>query len=99
MVVFWRYPTRWPEKACNFNVINDIRAARVAFHSPGSFVLFDTETYLTLSLEESESRLSPHGELGRYLHQYRFTDPDFRKPGKGFFDTGDIAALLDRPHA
>ena len=40
-------------------------------------------------------KLAPHGELGRYLHEYRLTDPGFQKPTKGFFDLGDIAALAD----
>ena len=95
VVVFWHLRTRWPEKCWNFNVFGDVRAARLLFHSPCSFVLFDTGTHLTLPMEESASRLAPHGELGRYLHEYRLSDPGFQKPTKGFFDLGDIAALVE----
>ena len=47
VVVFWHFRTRWPEKCYNFNVFGDVRAARLIFHSPLSFVLFDTGTYLS----------------------------------------------------
>jgi purine nucleosidase len=95
IVVFWHFRTRWPEKCWNFNVFGDVRAARLVFHSPCSFVLFDTGTYLTLPMEESAARLASCGDLGRYLHEYRLTDPAFQKPTKGFFDLGDVAALAD----
>ncbi|MBN1400164.1 MAG: nucleoside hydrolase [Anaerolineae bacterium] len=95
VVAFWHLRTRWPEKCYNFNVFGDVRAARLLFHSPLSFVLFDTGTYLTCPMEESERRVRPYGELGAYLHNYRHTSPAFMSPRKGFFDLGDIAALLD----
>ena len=95
VAVFWHFRTRWPEKCYNFNVLGDVRAARVLFHSPLPFVLFDTGTYLTLPMEESERELQPYGALGAYLHDYRTTSAGFMSPRKGFFDLGDIAALLD----
>ncbi len=95
VVVFWHFRTRWPEKCWNFNVIGDVRAARILFHSPLPFVLFDTGTYLTLPMAESERDLRPLGALGAYLHDYRTTSPGFASPRKGFYDLGDIAALVD----
>lgn len=95
VVVFWHFRTRWPEKCYNFNVFGDIKAARLLFHSPLPFVLFDTGTYLTCSMEESEKHVYPYGELGEYLHEYRKAHPMFSDPKKGFFDLGDITALLD----
>jgi purine nucleosidase len=95
VVPFWHLRTRWPEKCYNFNVFNDTRAARLLFHSPLSFVLFDTGTYLTCSMAESEKMLKPYGALGAYLHDYRLADPHFASAKKGFFDLGDIAALVD----
>ncbi len=35
------------------------------------------------------------GELGRYLHTYRLTSDSFQSPRKGFYDLGDVAALVD----
>lgn len=95
VVVFWHFRTRWPEKCYNFNVIGDIRAARLVFHSPLPFVLFDTGTYLRCPMEESERHVAPYGDLGRYLHEYRHNSPWYGNPRKGFYDLGDIAALLD----
>ncbi len=94
VVVFWHFRTRWPEKCWNFNVIGDVRAARVVFHSDLSFVLFDTGTHLYCPMEESERFLSC-GALGKYLHEYRYKAPHYQKPTKGFYDLGDIAALVD----
>ena len=94
IVVFWHFRTRWPEKCWNFNVIGDVRAARIVFHSDLSFVLFDTGTHLYCPMEESEKFLSC-GELGKYLHEYRYQSSYYQRPNKGFFDLGDIAALVD----
>ena len=95
VVAFWHFRSRWPEKCFNFNVFGDIRAARLIFHSPLPFVLFDTGTHLTCSMEESERMVKPYGRLGEYLHEYRKTAPSFMNPRKGVFDLGDIAALVD----
>lgn len=95
VVAFWHFRTRWPEKCYNFNVFGDVRAARLIFHSPLPFVLFDTGTHLTCPMEESERLVRPYGALGAYLHDYRHTSPSFASPKKGFFDLGDVAALLD----
>ena len=94
IVVFWHFRTRWPEKCWNFNVIGDVRAARTVFHSDLSFVLFDTGTHLYCPMKESEQFLS-YGELAKYLHEYRYKSSHYQKPKKGFFDLGDIAALVD----
>ena len=64
VVVFWHFRTRWPKECHNFNVFGDKHAARIVFHSPLSFVLFDTGTFLTCPMSESEKYLKPCGELG-----------------------------------
>jgi inosine-uridine nucleoside N-ribohydrolase len=94
IIVFWHFRTRWPEKCWNFNVIGDVRAARIVFHSDMSFVLFDTGTHLYCPMKESEKFLSC-GALGKYLHEYRYKSSYYQRPNKGFFDLGDIAALVD----
>jgi purine nucleosidase len=95
IVVFWHGRTRWPDKCWNFNVFGDAHAARAVFHSPLSFVLFDTGTHLYCTMDESEIQVRPYGELGAYLHDYRKTNKYFMGAKKGFFDLGDIAALVD----
>lgn len=95
IVAFWHFRTKWPDRCENFNVFGDRNAARVVFHSAMSFVLFDTGTDLTCPMRESEANVRPYGELGRYLHEYRLTSAYFQQANKGFFDLGDIAALVD----
>ena len=94
IIVFWHFRTRWPDKCWNFNVIGDVRAARIVYHSDLPFVLFDTGTHLVCPMEESE-KFTSCGELGKYLHEYRYQSSYYQRPTKGFFDLGDIAALVD----
>ena len=95
VVFFWHGRTRWPDKLWNFNVFGDRKAAITLFHAPVPLVLFDTGTYLTCPMDESEQHVKPHGEIGEYLHEFRHTNPWFMRSDKGFFDLGDIAALVD----
>lgn len=95
VVFFWHGRTRWPEKCWNFNVFGDRHAAITLFHAPIPLVLFDTGTFLTCPMEESERRVKPYGEIGEYLHNYRLESEYFMREDKGFFDLGDIAALVD----
>ncbi|MEM6468040.1 MAG: nucleoside hydrolase [Planctomycetota bacterium] len=94
IVVFWHFRTRWPKQCVNFNVFGDVRAARLVFHSDLSFVLFDTGTDLTCPMEES-LKWRDYNPMGKYLHDFRLKDKYFQRPNKGFFDLGDIAALVD----
>jgi inosine-uridine nucleoside N-ribohydrolase len=93
-IVFWHFRTRWPEQCWNFNVIGDVRAARLVFHSDLAFVLFDTGMHLYCPMSESQQYASC-GELGKYLHQYRYESSWYQRSDKGFYDLGDIAALVD----
>jgi inosine-uridine nucleoside N-ribohydrolase len=95
MVALFHGRTRWPATCWNFNVHNDVRAARALFHSPLPFVLFDTGTYLRQPLEEAEQTVAPHGPLGRYLVDIRRRTPRHAAPSKGLFDLGDVAFLVD----
>lgn len=94
VVVFWHGRTQWPQKATNFNVHGDVRAARRLFHSDLSFVLFDTGSRLFCPMEESAQWVEMGG-LGRYLHEFRFKGEWYQSSTKGFYDLGDIASLLD----
>ena len=95
VVAFWHLRTNWPDRCTNFNVFNDVRAARLLFHSPLPFVLFDTGGHLNCPMPESERHIAPYGEIGRYLHEFRTGNPWFADPEKGLYDLGDIAAILD----
>jgi purine nucleosidase len=95
MVVFWHGRTQWPLRCWNFNAYNDIKAAQLLFDIPCRFILFDTGTFLFIPMEETERRFLPLGPLGAFLHEFRKTNKYFQSPKKGFFDLGDIAALVD----
>ncbi len=95
VVVFWHGRTQWPEKCWNFNAYNDLKAVRILFTSELPLVLFDTGTHLTCPMQESQRRINPLGPLGKFLHECRYQNEHFQSPKKGFFDLGDIAALVD----
>lgn len=95
LVIFWHGRTEWPVRCWNFNAYNDILAARLLFELPSRFILFDTGTYLRIDPAESARRFGSLGPLGAYLQEIRHRRPEFMSPKKGFFDLGDIAALVD----
>ncbi len=94
IVVFWHFRTEWPRRCWNFNVIGDVRAARILFHSNLAFVLFDTGTDLTCPMEQS-TRWVDYSPLGRFLHEFRLESKWHQSSKKGFYDLGDIAALVE----
>ena len=95
IVIFWHGRTQWPVRCWNFNAYNDIKAAQLLFELPCRLVLFDTGTYLRIHPNESERRFAPLGSLGAYLHEIRTRRKSYLSERKGFFDLGDIAALID----
>ena len=95
VVFFWHGRTKWPDKCWNFNVFGDRHAAITLFDAPIPLILFDTGTHLYCPMDESEKHVKPYGEIGDYLHEYRYRTDWYQKPDKGFFDLGDIAALVD----
>jgi purine nucleosidase len=95
IVVFWHGRSEWPDWCRNFNARNDAEATQLLFSFPSQLILFDTGAQLTIPLEESGRRIAPHGALGAYLHQIRRRNPHWLAAGKGMYDLGDIAALID----
>jgi purine nucleosidase len=98
VVMFWHARTEntWPYRAHNYNIKGDIHASRLMFHSPLPLVLFDTGTHLSAgTLEESEKYVKPYGDLGEFLYNYRLKSRSWSGTTKGYFDLGDIAALID----
>jgi inosine-uridine nucleoside N-ribohydrolase len=98
VIMFWHARTEntWPYRAHNYNIKGDIHASRMMFHSPLPLVLFDTGTHLSAgTMEESEEFVKPYGKLGNFLYNYRLKEPSWSGTTKGYFDLGDIAALID----
>lgn len=95
VISFWHGRTQWPVRCWNFNAYNDLKSARILFSSPLPLVLFDTGTYLRCPMEETKEHIAPYGELGKFLHEFRYNEEWYQVPSKGFFDLGDIAAIVD----
>ncbi len=85
----------WPHSTRQFNIVGDVIAAQHLLESDVPLIWFNTGTTLCASMEETERRLLPLGEIGRFLHEYRNRDPIFMSDTKGFFDLGDIAWLIE----
>ncbi|MEO7768449.1 MAG: nucleoside hydrolase [Ferruginibacter sp.] len=94
VIVLWHGRTDWSNRCWNFNASNDLKAVQVLFDKSDRFILFDTGTYLNMPMPESEKRIATNGKLGAYLHNIRKKSAYAQLPDKGFFDVGDIAALL-----
>ncbi len=92
--VFWHFRTDWPKRCFNYNVFGDTRAARLVFESDLPFILFDTGGKLFCPMEES-SKWSEFGPLGKFVHEFRLQSKWYQTLDKGFFDLGDIAALIN----
>lgn len=95
VVFHGRSEETWPARTRQFNVYGDIIAAQTLLASSVPLVWFDTGTRLYASMETTEKRLAPLGQLGRYLHDYRHRAPYYQGDKKGFFDLGDIVWMLD----
>ena len=96
MIVLYHGRTRWEDdKAYNFNVKNDVKAAKILFSSNLPLILFDTGTYLRCPMEKTAELIAPYGALGWYIHEFRLRKEYWQSTKKGFFDLGDIAALID----
>ena len=46
-------------------------------------------------MQESEETIAPYGALGKYLHDFRYKSDWYQSPTKGFYDLGDIAAVVE----
>lgn len=95
MVVLWHGRSKWPTQCWNFNAYNDTKAVQVLFDLPVRLILFDTGTYLTMPMDESEKRVMPNGTMGKYLHDIRKRSAYASRADKGIFDMGDIVAIID----
>lgn len=96
VVVLWHGRTKfWPDKFNNMNLFRDPKSANIVFESDLPLILFDTGTYLYVTMDETRKELSRYGALGKYLHEIRYRYTWTQLPNKAVFDLGDIAYLLD----
>jgi inosine-uridine nucleoside N-ribohydrolase len=69
VIVVWIGGGSWPVGGAEFNLSNDIHAANVVFRSSLEVWQLPSTVYklMAVGYAELESRVAPHGELGRYL--------------------------------
>jgi inosine-uridine nucleoside N-ribohydrolase len=90
-----RNDANWPERSKQFNVKNDIHAARTLLKTWVPLVWFDTGTHLSCPMALTEKHLASTGGLGKFIHEFRFRHPHYQTLAKGFFDMGDMVYLYE----
>ncbi len=95
VLLFHSCSRHWDMKFSSYNALQDWRAAQVVLTSRIPLILFDAGAHLTLSMEETGSRLASADLLGAYLHDCRHRHSDYADPCKGFFDLAGIAWLCE----
>lgn len=90
-----QYPTGGPE----FNLGNDVEAARVIFNSNIELWQVPKNVYemMPVSLAELEYRVRPCGEIGKYLFDQLVEHSQTDIPRKSAFRTGESWVLGDSP--
>ena len=77
LCVFHASEHTWPDRNEQFNVYGDIIAAQTLLESEVPLIWFDTGTHICASYEETEEKLAPMGDYGKFLHEFRDRDTWF----------------------
>ncbi len=99
LTVIWIGGGNYPQGSREFNLIQDVEAARILFESPVQVWQIPEGVYKTMeiSLMELVSRVRPCGELGNYLCQQMLDLNDTLCSRPGDFPAGETWALGDNP--
>ena len=101
VTVIWIGGGKYPNGGPEFNLGNDIHAANVVFSSPIRVWQVPKNVYemMPVSLAELQYRVSPCGEIGRYLFDQLIEHSLEEGPRKSAFRTGESWVLGDSPAA
>ena len=99
VTVIWIGGGKYPNGGPEFNLGNDIHAANVVFSSPIRVWQVPKNVYemMPVSLAELQYRVSPCGEIGRYLFDQLIEHSLEEGPRKSVFRTGESWVLGDSP--
>lgn len=99
VTVIWIGGGKYPNGGPEFNLGNDIHAANVVFSSPIRVWQVPKNVYemMPVSLAELQYRVSPCGEIGRYLFDQLIEHSLEEGPRKSAFRTGESWVLGDSP--
>ena len=100
LTIIWIGGGQWPAGGEEFNLSNDIRAANVVYKSKAELWQVSRNIYsrVRVSLAELQTKVEPHGEIGRYLFRQmiEFNDAFGKNPGWPLGESwvlGDSAAI------
>lgn len=99
LTAIWIGGGQYPTGGVEFNLGNDVDAARVIFSSNINLWQVPKNVYemMPVSLAELEYRVRPYGEIGRYLFDQLVEHSQTDIPRKSAFRTGESWVLGDSP--
>lgn len=99
VIAIWIGGGKYPEGGDEFNLKQDILAARILFDSPMAIWQIPINTYVTMefSLAELVDKIAPCGEIGAYLcdEMLAFNEKMGMRPGD--FPHGEMWSIGDNP--
>lgn len=99
VIAIWIGGGKYPEGGDEFNLKQDILAARILFDSPMEIWQIPVNTYVTMefSLAELVDKIAPCGEIGAYLcdEMLAFNEKMGMRPGD--FPHGEMWSIGDNP--
>ncbi|MCM1098481.1 MAG: nucleoside hydrolase [Ruminococcus flavefaciens] len=99
VIAIWIGGGKYPEGGDEFNLKQDILAARVLFNSPMEIWQIPVNVYVTMefSLSELVDKIAPCGEIGAYLCDEMLTFNEKMGMTPGDFPHGEIWSIGDNP--
>lgn len=99
VIAIWIGGGKYPEGGDEFNLEQDLLAARILFDSPMEIWQVPVNVYCTMefSLSELVDKISPCGEIGAYLCEEMLTFNEKMGERPGDFPHGEIWSIGDNP--
>ena len=99
VIAIWIGGGAYPDGGDEFNLKQDIRAARVLFDSPMEIWQIPNSVYATMefSLAELVDKIAPCGKIGAYLCDEMLTFNEKMGEAPGDFPHGEIWSIGDNP--
>ena len=99
VIALWIGGGAYPEGGQEFNLMQDVLAARVLFDSPMEIWQIPVNVYASMefSLSELVEKIAPCGEIGAYLCEEMLAFNEKQKDSPGDFPHGEIWSIGDNP--
>ena len=99
LTAIWIGGGKYPSGSIEYNLSNDIHAANVVFSSPIQVWQVPKNVYemIPVSFAELQSKVLPHGKIGKYLFDQLNAHAQEEIPRKSSFRSGESWVLGDSP--